>query len=167
MFYFLDPDFPRRLQQHNSDMVAEFLQSLFEKYSTCGLSKPTDRPVALSGLMTRIELALSCEESYGVLGRLFHRTLLWSPTDTRKAKKIIYDKNTKIPSWSWMAYEGGIQFQRINYWNVFKKLQFGRGGMALVTDVWGFRGCRLQKDSQTESTTTRYSISNLSEQTMG
>jgi len=39
--------------------------------------------------------------------------------------------------------------------------------MALATDVWGFRGCRLQEGMQTEFAKTRHHILDSSENIIG
>ena len=166
-FINLDPNFPNRLRSYYPESVFKFLQSLLEIYSTRELSIPADRAVVLSGLLTRIGSVLNCEQNYGVLGKYLHRTLFWHWTSPRK--EIKFDENKKMPSWSWMGYEGGIQFYHIGYgnWNTFRKLQFIRDGTGLVTNVWGFQDCCLQKDLGADSTGTRYQILDLSGELRG
>jgi len=167
-FIDLDPNFPNRLRNYYLDDIVKFLQSLLETYSTRELSIPTDRAVALSGLLTRIGSALNCEQNYGVLGKFLHRTLFWHWTSPRK-EKIKLDENNKIPSWSWMGYEGGIQFYQIGYghWSTFRKLRFITNGTGLITNVWGFQDCHLQKGLQADFTGTRFQILDLSGELRG
>lgn len=67
---------------------------------------------ALSGLAARTAKALSCEERYGSFGFCLHRNLLWQRSDQHKEGPLNYEAARvpiKVLSWSWMAYEGGIQ----------------------------------------------------------
>lgn len=167
-FIDLDPTFPNRLLRGSESDVVRFLQSLLERYSTCKLSIATDRPVALSGLLGRIGSTLRCEQSYGVIGEYLPRTLIWHWTSPRK-EKIKFGENNNIPSWSWMGYEGGIQFYQIPYrgWHTFQKLQLTRDGKGLVTNVWEFQDCSLQKDLQADSTGSHYQILDMSGESRG
>ncbi|KAK0704361.1 heterokaryon incompatibility protein-domain-containing protein, partial [Lasiosphaeris hirsuta] len=157
-FIDLDPNFPSRLGSDYFNNVIKFLQSLFETYSTRELSVPADRAVALSGLLARIGSVFECKQSYGILEKFLHRTLIWHWTIPRKENTV--DENSEVPSWSWMRYKGGIQFHQIRYgeWDKFRNLQFTRDGRALVTNVWEFRNCRLQKDLGADSTGIRHQI---------
>jgi hypothetical protein len=143
----LDPKFPRLLFLSGFIDTMYFLQSLLEDYSKRGLSEPTDRAVALSGLGTRISTALDCKEIYGVFGLYLHRNLLWRRSDLQKMMKPIEYKTPKVPSWSWMAYEGGIQFLDIRFGglDLFDNLRFAPGRNALITNVWEFCGCYLNE----------------------
>ncbi|KAK4158731.1 heterokaryon incompatibility protein-domain-containing protein [Cladorrhinum sp. PSN259] len=163
----LDPHFPDRLSSCYEGDVVKFLQSLLEKYSTRELSIPTDRAVALSGLLTRIGSTLGCEQSYGVIGKFLHRTLFWQWTSPRK--KIKFDEDNKIPSWSWMGYEGGVGFYPIEFgkFGKFRKLHLTSDGGALVTNVWEIEDCGLQKDLGADSTAIRYQIVDLSGELRG
>jgi len=163
----LDPHFPNRLLSYPTPKVITFLQSLLEKYSTLYLSKSTDRAVAISGLMNRIGSTLQCEQRYGVLEQFIHRTVLWSWAGPREGK-IDYEDD-KIPSWSWMGYEGGIRFRNSEYRNfrLYKKLQFERDRKALFTDVWELQDCHLQEDLSVKPPETRYQIRDLSGEIKG
>jgi hypothetical protein len=61
----------------------------------------------MSGLQARIARSINCESRYGAFQVYLHRNLLWHAPDV-KLKKIEY--KSYVPSWSWMAYEGGIRF---------------------------------------------------------
>ncbi|CAI6096506.1 unnamed protein product [Clonostachys chloroleuca] len=110
----LDPKFPYHLQHSGVRSTIHFLQSLLEDYSKRGLSSPTNRAVALSGLAARIATALQCKDAYGysAFGFYLHRSLLWQRTDLQK-KRIQYGTGKEVPSWSWMAYEGGYPVHSI------------------------------------------------------
>jgi hypothetical protein len=62
----------------------------------------------MSSLHTRIARTIGCRSRYGTLGKYLHRNLLWHASDL-KPQKIEYE--SYVPSWSWMAYDGGIRFQ--------------------------------------------------------
>jgi hypothetical protein len=108
-YFLLDPIFPERLLEAGTGRTVEFLNSLFEGYSKRGLTQPTDRITAIFGLKSRIESTLGCEGRCGILKPFLHRNLLWQRHGTEKMERIGYD-NLKVPSWSWMAYRGGIKF---------------------------------------------------------
>lgn len=141
----LDPKFPDRLVDWGFSSTMYFLQSFLVDYSNRGLSKKTDRVVALSGLAPRIARALGCCESFGIFGLYLHRNLLWRRSGT--TERIKY-KPSEVPSWSWMAYTGGIEFMEDAYGKleIFKNLKFSEGDQkALVTNVWEFRNCYLKE----------------------
>lgn len=150
-----DPEFPRLLHLSGFITTLHFLQSFLEDYSKRGLSKPTDRAVALSGLAARVEATLICKERYGIFDLYLCRNLLWQRSDLQK-KRIDYEA-TQVPSWSWMAYEGGIQFIPLTdlpygELDVFEDLQFAKGVKgALITKVWVFKGCHLNREASSET----------------
>lgn len=127
-------------------------------YSNRKLSKPTDRAVALSGLAVRIAEALHCQERYGIFGLYLHRTLLWQRSSV-PMMRIEYGTR-EVPSWSWMAYTGGIGFieDRFGDLEVFQNLRFAEGDRkALITDLWEFGDCHL-KEEEAELEATSYKI---------
>lgn len=88
--------------------IIEFIRFLIEDYSKRDITHQTDRYVAMSGLQAGIARAIGCEGRYGTLQKYFHRNLLWQASDV-KLEKIEYE-TLHVPSWSWMAYTGGIRF---------------------------------------------------------
>jgi hypothetical protein len=102
----LDPNFPNRLLESGYRRTMEFIHFLFEDYSKRDLTEKTDKSVATSGLVARIAGALKCQSRYGIFQQYLHRNLLWQTSDN-KMERIVY-KNRNVPSWSWMAYNGGI-----------------------------------------------------------
>jgi hypothetical protein len=122
-----------------------FLQSFLVDYSNRGLSKETDRVVALSGLAARIARALGCRQSFGIFGSYLHTNLLWRRSGPMKRIKYA---PSEVPSWSWMAYTGGIEFMDHEYGKLeaFQNLKLSVGDQkALVTNVWEFRNCYLEE----------------------
>jgi hypothetical protein len=143
----LDPEFPNRLLKSSPERVVEFIQFLLEDYSKRSLTKKTDRSVAISGLVSRITSVLPHRSRHGVFEQYLHRNLLWQASDSRM-EKLEYETQL-VPSWSWMAYNGGIQFMSIAFgtvdWN--KNLRFDTEiDHALVTDVGNFQACTLKQE---------------------
>lgn len=119
----------------------------------------------MSGLQARIAQAIPCEGRYGTFQKYLHRNLLWHASDA-KLKKIEYKSH--VPSWSWMAYDGGIRFlgEEIPFGDMqlLKSLRFDEDcdcGHALVADVAKFRHCTMQLDGN------RYAVFDLSETNRG
>jgi hypothetical protein len=135
----------------------DLLRFLLEDYSKRGLTKKTDKCVAISGLETRIAGALQCQSKYGVFERYLHRNILWQASDC-KMERIEYE-NQNVPSWSWMAYNGGIRFMNIRFGAVdwINNLRFDtESDRALITEVGKFRDCTLEQKGE------RYVISDFS-----
>jgi len=145
----LDPNFPNRLLKSGYQRTMEFIHFLFEDYSKRDLTEKTDRSVATLGLVDRIAGALGCQSRYGIFQQYLHRNLLWQTSDN-KMERIVY-KNRNVPSWSWMAYNGGIQFMDIPFGTVdwINSLWFDEGHeLALITDVGEFRDCIMEPDGK-------------------
>jgi hypothetical protein len=103
------------------------------------------------GLQNRIAQVIPCNGRYGTFQAYLHRNLLWYASDA-KLKKIEYE--SYVPSWSWMAYDGGIHFldeKEIPYGDMqlLTSLQFDQDcdcEHALVADVGKFQDCTMQSD---------------------
>lgn len=120
MAYFLgDPRFPEKAMRKNRGFKIKFFQDLYRQYSLLEFSRIYDRPIAIAGLERRLQKAYGTRGSFGIFddgesGGLLHRSLLWQRGDEVKSLKPIefpMERNIKVPSWSWMAYEGGIDFK--------------------------------------------------------
>lgn len=145
-YFALDPNFPRRLMASGHNRTVDFVQFLFKKYSKCSLSNESDRDTAISGLVERIKSALDTEGRYGVFRCFFSRLLLWKRPDEEKTDPIVY-KGRKVPSWSWMAYNGGIDFVSDAPLMVpdSNDLQFDTDQEALIVKIRHFKHCRLEQ----------------------
>jgi len=152
----LDPHFPDRLVKSGYERTVEFIEFLSEQYSKRGLTEKTDRCVAISGLVNRIARVRSCGLRYGIFQPYLHRNLLWQRSREEKMKRIGYETEI-VPSWSWMAYDGGIEFMDIPFHEVYwmaslrfnkmrKYVWFGKKlKPALVTDICVFQNCDAEK----------------------
>ena len=133
-------------------------------YSKRELTKQTDRCVAMSGLHTRIARMIGCDGRYGTLETYLHRNLLWHASD-RKLQKIEHE--SYVPSWSWMAYDGGIRFldeEEIPLGHVqwITDLRFDKHcDHALIADVGVFQDCMMELEG------SRYAVFDLSETNRG
>lgn len=148
-YFMLDPNFPDRLLESGDQRITEFIHFLSEDYSKRGLSVKTDRCIAISGLEARIARAIGCRSRYGIFQRYLHRNLLWQASDNRM-ERIVY-KNQHVPSWSWMAYNGGIQFIDIPFNAVdwIGNLRFDKEReAALIADVGKFLDCTMELDGR-------------------
>ena len=90
---------------------------MFENYSKRGLTKDTDRCVAASGLEVRIASALHCKSKHSIFETHLHRNLLWQASD-KHIERIAYTNNQEVPSWSWMACSGSIEFMEVKFGSV-------------------------------------------------
>ncbi|KAF2824588.1 HET-domain-containing protein [Ophiobolus disseminans] len=113
-----DPYFPSTLTTLCTFESWNFIRSLLENYSKRELAEPNDRRYAVSGLGERLARVLTCGSSYGVFEKYLYRNLLWYlvPRKNDETKSILLGHD--IPSWSWMAYSGGIKFVKIPFGGV-------------------------------------------------
>jgi hypothetical protein len=74
---------------------------------------------------------------------------LWQTSD-KQTERIAYTNNQEVPSWSWMACSGGIEFMEIQMGSVdwVKALAFDteRDSAALITDVGKFLDCTMKPE---------------------
>jgi hypothetical protein len=153
----LDPNFPERLLKAGDERTLEFIQFLSTEYSRRSLTEKTDRCTAISGLENRIAQAKECETRFGIFQSFLHRSLLWQRPEERNTDRIDY-KTQIVPSWSWMAYNGSVQFMDIAFSNVewVRSLRFNNKPnehsrfdkewkSALVTDISSFRNCSVKE----------------------
>jgi len=145
-YFMLDPNFPDRLFQSGKGRTINCISFLFEEYSKRRLTVPTDRSVAISGLEDRIAGVLKCQSRYGIFQMYLHRNLLWHASND-KVKEIAYDHH--VPSWSWMAYSGGIQFMDIPLGEAdwVDHLQFDEEcDHAITANLGTFQNCTMELD---------------------
>ncbi|CAH0051050.1 unnamed protein product, partial [Clonostachys solani] len=118
-----DPNFPQVIMSADKGERILLYQDLYTKYSRLGLSRPADRAVAIGGLEERILAKLNVSGGWGVLddsqdtrgqNGLLRRSLLWRRgEEVSELSSIPFTKKAgypDVPSWSWMAYEGGINY---------------------------------------------------------
>lgn len=91
-------------------------EDIFAQYSRLGITKLDDRPVAISGLESRLADFYHTKSIYGVLVRFLHRSLLWKRSGNTVMQPINF-RDERVPSWSWMAYSGEIQYGTKQGWH--------------------------------------------------
>ncbi|KAK4095935.1 HET-domain-containing protein [Parathielavia hyrcaniae] len=151
-YFILDPNFPERLSKSGYKRTADFVQFLFKKYSVSCLTFETDRDVAISSLVERMGQVLGTEVRHGIFGCFRGSLLLWKRTHENKTPPTPY-KDRAVPSWSWMAYPGGIDFisdaTRGLLVPCSEDLGFVNDGQALSVKVRKFRGsCRMEQEEE-------------------
>jgi hypothetical protein len=122
-----DPSFPdKAMRVRSRALKIEYFQGLYKQYSRLSFTRWEDRPVAIAGLEKRLQRAFNTKGRYGIFddgnrsdGGLFHRSLLWrrawkvaEKKDGEPLEVITFpsEKDFHVPSWSWMAYKGGIDY---------------------------------------------------------
>jgi hypothetical protein len=116
-----DPNFPMKAMSVTRAEKIVFFQALYKQYSRLNFTQEQDRPFAISGLEKRLQKAFHTKGGYGIFDNgdqhddgLFHRSLLWAKgeeaTDDKFLTRIAYPHDVRIPTWSWMAYKGGIDY---------------------------------------------------------
>jgi hypothetical protein len=118
-----DPKFPAKSMRANRAEKIAYFQGLYKQYSRLNFTRYDDRPFAIAGLEKRLQNAFGTKGGYGIFddgdkpnGGLFHRSLLWQrgeeAGDAGCLTPIDFptERNIRVPSWSWMAYKGGIDF---------------------------------------------------------
>ncbi|OCK73239.1 hypothetical protein K432DRAFT_399013 [Lepidopterella palustris CBS 459.81] len=111
------PEVIRLLRGGGSPMKIELFQDLYSEYSNLAMSFSVDRPIAIRGLERRLLSTLKTEGGYGIFEKYLHRCLLWQKS-IRSLKRIMSFRGETVPSWSWMAYEGGIEYMDVPYGKV-------------------------------------------------
>ena len=145
-YFILDPEFPERLSRSGYIRTIDFIQFLFEKYAQSSLTKKSDRDVAISGLVKRMERVLDTECIYGVFQSFLPRLLLWRRPDKTDGNETHY-KDQDLPSWSWMTYSR-IHFHPVEGTlkvPVAADLRFATERKVLLVQVRAFQNCRMER----------------------
>jgi hypothetical protein len=113
-----DPNFSdKAMRTRSRALKIRWFQSLYRDYSRLAFTRIEDRPIAIAGLERRLQKTFGTQGGHGIFddrpdGGLFHRSLLWRRgDDEEKLESISFPSGrSKVPSWSWMAYKGGIEY---------------------------------------------------------
>jgi hypothetical protein len=129
-----DPRFPSKAMRNPSRALKiEYFQGLYKQYTRLDFTRFSDRPFAIAGLEKRLRGAFDTRGGFGIFddgdrshidNGLFHRSLLWkrSEDDDEVREEVKEGKepvmkwlepiggNVWVPSWSWMAYKGAIDY---------------------------------------------------------
>ncbi|KAJ3536178.1 hypothetical protein NM208_g5822 [Fusarium decemcellulare] len=144
--FIMDPYFPSLLMKAGYYRSLEFIQFLLGKYSQCGLTYKSDRDMAISSLLGRMGHELATSVRYGIIRCFLGSLLSWKRTAKEMTPPIDFGQRT-VPSWSWMAYDGSIEFI-VNYRYELEiprptDLEFTQDGKELKVKVREFENCRL------------------------
>lgn len=142
-----DPNFPESLNLRTSQDKIKLFQSLFRTYSELGITKTTDRPLAISGLEQRLARTFETRCSHGIFEKYLHRSLLWQRPGSSRMRPIPYSNDSTVPSWSWMAYHGRIEYLEIESdqveWNERVRLVDN----TLQAQVRQFHNCKVERNT--------------------
>ncbi|CAH0025819.1 unnamed protein product [Clonostachys rhizophaga] len=120
------------------------------EYSKCGLTYKSDRDTALQSLLERMSRELATDVKYGIARCFIGSLLLWKRTAKEMTSPIGYERRT-VPSWSWMAYDGSIEFiDKFRYELRIPQssdLEFAQDGEDLVK-IRKFENCRLGENKR-------------------
>jgi hypothetical protein len=114
-----DPKFPSKAMASRGLQIRYF-QDLYKQYSRLEFTHFKDRPFAIAGVENRLWKAYRTKGGYGIFddgpgNGLFHRSLLWQRGEDEPLpgfSAIVFppESNISVPTWSWMAYKGGIDY---------------------------------------------------------
>jgi hypothetical protein len=115
-----DPNFPEVAIMSSKGAKIRLYESLYTQYSRLQFSRLYDRPMAIAGLEQRLVSAFKTHGGYGVFdGTFFRRSLLWKRDASveQEMKEIDFppEKQYRVPTWSWMAYQGAITFMDVPF----------------------------------------------------
>ncbi|RSM07726.1 hypothetical protein CDV31_008506 [Fusarium ambrosium] len=143
-----DPYFPARLKDASYFRALDFMQSLFQEYSRAGLTYKSDRDTAILSLLNRISHELDTEVRYGIIRCFLGSLLLWKRTAKELTPPIDFGQRA-VPSWSWMAYDGSIEFIIMYQYELRiprdTDLGFSQEGKELNVKIRRFENCQLGK----------------------
>jgi hypothetical protein len=111
-----DPNFPEVAIQSSRGGKIRLYQDLYGQYSRLQFTRMGDKPIAISGLEKRLLQAFNTYGGFGVFDDghgLLRRTLLWHRgLDENALERIEFStqRQMMVPTWSWMAYKGGIDY---------------------------------------------------------
>ncbi|KAH8890108.1 HET-domain-containing protein [Thozetella sp. PMI_491] len=144
-----DSNFPNSALKFFKGGRILFFQSVYEMYSRLDFSYYKDRSVAISGLEKRLVRTFETRGGYGIFEAYLQRALLWERPEKGILDRIGYPRDRHVPSWSWMAYRGGIKYMNIPFegadWTKDLKQPFHA-----KTNDWNKR--HWQPDDTTKST---------------
>ncbi|KAH8753804.1 heterokaryon incompatibility protein-domain-containing protein [Diaporthe sp. PMI_573] len=133
-----------------------------QTYFECGgggLTKETDRPVAIDSLVMALADAFRTNVRYGIFERYLHRSLLWRRLQKITKERISDTAGQKVPSWSWMAYPGQVEYPEIGDVEWDESVQFVDGkatnetsnpendGYLLKARVTRIQHCEIKSES--------------------
>jgi len=142
--FLADPKFPASLIHRQPYDKIRLFQRLFERYSQLGITDPTDRPIAISGLINRLAATYKMRASHGMFENYLHRSLLWDRAGTDRMQRIQFAPDHQVPSWSWMAYSGQIAYPRVGCCEVEWNLEIRLADGAIQAPIRRLQQCTIE-----------------------
>jgi hypothetical protein len=140
---FLDPLFPCSIGYQGYSHALECLKSLFTKYAASGLTRESDREIAISGVLGRMEPVTS-EHKCGVFKLFMFRLLLWRAEAIEGSNTARYHASNHLPSWSWMRHHR-LEFFPDEHIQVPQEVvKFGSGG-ELHVRISSLQNCEMDR----------------------
>ncbi|KAK5721093.1 hypothetical protein LTR15_007057 [Elasticomyces elasticus] len=136
-----DPNFPKVAEDGSKGAQIHLYELLYRTYSTLAFMKAVDRPVGIAGLESRLIRAFGTSGGFGVFEKYLHRGIMWQRASSEIQKISFPQAVGEVPSWSWMAYQGPIEYVAIP----FKSVE------------WEYNDVRSPWTPQPESTGARHS----------
>jgi hypothetical protein len=101
---------------------------VYEKYTELSLTSRADRPTAIAALERRMLQALDAKGGFGVVDDvgmegILNMSLLWRRAPGMGLVGLTriefprYTSFEEVPSWSWMSYEGSIEYLEVDFTN--------------------------------------------------
>ncbi|KAL2671302.1 hypothetical protein Neosp_013882 [[Neocosmospora] mangrovei] len=112
---FADSDFPKSILKHFKGGRITLFQHLYQTYSRLAFSHVSDRSVAILGLEKRLLNAFHTRGGFGIFEVYLARSLLWCRQNDVFLSRIPSKKSRPLPSWSWMAYQGPINYMEVPF----------------------------------------------------
>lgn len=113
-----DSEFPRVAEENPKGGQITLFELLYEQYSRLQFTKDHDKPIAIAGLERRLCRAFNSDGGFGLFTRFLERSLLWqrATKDFESLTRIDFPPGQEyVPSWSWMAYRGGIEYMDLPF----------------------------------------------------
>ncbi|KAK8078293.1 hypothetical protein PG996_004463 [Apiospora saccharicola] len=107
-----DAQFPDSALRYFKGGRIILFQHVYQSYSRLDFTNWSDRAVALLGLESRLGAAFKTRAEFGVLEEYLRRSLLWkrAAKTCPRLSRIAQPPGVRVPSWSWMAYRGAIDY---------------------------------------------------------
>ncbi|CAG9937298.1 unnamed protein product [Clonostachys rosea f. rosea IK726] len=111
----LDPTPYRYLGDLTGSLTMKDYQAAVQDYSRKTLSFPEDVLHAFEGVVNRFNKctpfgSLSLEQTQGIPVHLFHKGLLWFPSEEAHRRICPNIEGARFSSWSWASWEGPVEF---------------------------------------------------------
>jgi hypothetical protein len=139
----LDPRFPERLTMSGYKNIRKFVLALVKEYAQAGLSNESDREIAISGLLKRMDGALKSKHRYGVFMCFLSRFLLWR-VDLAGSTENASMEDHGLPSWSWMTHNQIEFFPAKDIKIRPRYISFG-SGLELLVEIRHLQGCKIKQ----------------------